>query len=194
MPWVLFCLFCSVLRLNSFTKRRTWPTFIGLHKRLINVKCMRLLQFPVSWKIAHTIHNIPYCELTTLNLTGLFSFLDHAWCYDDHCGMYLIHIRWKFLYNAVRTGFGLVLSSRSSAHKPALWPLLPHSHCDGKRQSPISIDTKTTVTDEHLDDFTFTKFGYKHAITHIVNTGHTGLNVLLQSMVFIFCRFVLTVK
>ncbi|XP_041818221.1 carbonic anhydrase 4-like [Chelmon rostratus] len=68
----------------------------------------------------------------------------HPWCYDDHC-----------------------------ENSPTHWHLLPHSHCDGHRQSPINIETKSVKVDEHLDAFTFTKFGDKHAIKTIVNTGHT---------------------
>ncbi|KAM9336750.1 uncharacterized protein ABDE67_019778 [Symphorus nematophorus] len=68
----------------------------------------------------------------------------HPWCYDHHC-----------------------------QYSPSQWHLLPDSHCGGKRQSPINIDTKNIVTNKNLDEFTFTKFDDKHAITYIVNTGHT---------------------
>ncbi|XP_073346065.1 uncharacterized protein [Pagrus major] len=78
----------------------------------------------------------------------------HSWCYDDHC-----------------------------SYSPSYWHVLPHSHCGGERQSPINIDTKTTVEDENLDDFTFTKFDDKHAIKYITNTGHAVKCVLKEDMV-----------
>lgn len=71
-------------------------------------------------------------------------------------------------------GFGRWLSCLPSENSPTHWPLLPHSHCDGHRQSPINIKTKTVVVNEHLGDFTFTKFGDNHAFKKIINTGHTG--------------------
>ncbi|XP_029312481.1 carbonic anhydrase 4-like isoform X2 [Cottoperca gobio] len=73
----------------------------------------------------------------------------HSWCYDDHCDF-----------------------------RPSHWHLLPNSHCDGKRQSPIDIETKNTVTDKNLGAFTFTKFDDKHAIKYMVNTGHSVKCVL----------------
>ncbi|XP_076615204.1 uncharacterized protein LOC143338596 isoform X2 [Chaetodon auriga] len=76
------------------------------------------------------------------------------WCYDDHCD-----------------------------HSPSDWYLLPYSHCDGQRQSPINIETKTAVVDEHLGAFTFTKFGDKHAIKSITNTGHTVKCILKEGVV-----------
>lgn len=80
--------------------------------------------------------------------------------------------------------FNLGFSSGDSEYKPSLWPLLSHSNCGGEHQSPINIVTKSTVIDEHLDAFIFTKFDDKHAIDTIVNTGHTGLTLLVTSLFF----------
>eukprot|EP00064_Thunnus_orientalis_P014515 superscaffoldBa00002534_g14561 len=57
------------------------------------------------------------------------------------------------------------------------------SYCGAERQSPINIETKSAVTDLHLDSFTFTKFDDKHAITSITNTGHSVKCVLKEDMV-----------
>ncbi|XP_067432186.1 uncharacterized protein [Thunnus thynnus] len=78
----------------------------------------------------------------------------HPWCYDDHCEL-----------------------------NPSHWHLLPQSYCGAERQSPINIETKSAVTDLHLDSFTFTKFDDKHAITSITNTGHSVKCVLKEDMV-----------
>ncbi|XP_068439575.1 uncharacterized protein [Clinocottus analis] len=79
----------------------------------------------------------------------------HSWCYEDEACDY----------------------------KPSHWHILPHSYCDGKRQSPINIDTGNTVTDKHLGAFIFTKFDDKHAIKYITNTGHSVKCVLHEDMV-----------
>lgn len=59
---------------------------------------------------------------------------------------------------------------------PPMWYLLPYSHCDGQRQSPVDIDTKKAVEDKHLGAFKFAGFDNKEAIENITNTGHTGVN------------------
>lgn len=61
-----------------------------------------------------------------------------------------------------------------------MWYLLPYSHCDGQRQSPVNIDTKKAVVDKHLGAFHFKGFSNKEAIENITNTGHTGVNVLVK--------------
>lgn len=76
------------------------------------------------------------------------------WCYDDHC-----------------------------EYTPSHWHLLRYAHCDGERQSPIDIETKTAVEDEHLDEFTYTNFDNKHAMKYIINTGHTVKAVLKEGLV-----------
>lgn len=63
---------------------------------------------------------------------------------------------------------------------PLMWYLLPYSHCDGQRQSPVDIDTKKAVEDKHLGAFKFTGFDNKEAIENITNTGHTGVNELVR--------------
>nr|XP_057918507.1 uncharacterized protein LOC131109947 isoform X2 [Doryrhamphus excisus]XP_057918508.1 uncharacterized protein LOC131109947 isoform X2 [Doryrhamphus excisus] len=78
----------------------------------------------------------------------------NEWCYDDHCEF-----------------------------SPSKWSLLPDSHCDGERQSPINIEAQKAVEDEHLDGFSFTKFDDKHVIKYITNTGHTVKCVLNEGMV-----------
>ncbi|XP_054622670.1 uncharacterized protein LOC129176554 isoform X2 [Dunckerocampus dactyliophorus] len=78
----------------------------------------------------------------------------HEWCYDDHCEF-----------------------------NPSKWSLLPDSHCNGNRQSPINIEAQKAVVDEHLDGFSFTKFDDKHAIKYITNTGHTVKCVLNEGVV-----------
>ncbi|XP_017273757.1 carbonic anhydrase 4 isoform X2 [Kryptolebias marmoratus] len=76
------------------------------------------------------------------------------WCYDSHCD-----------YN------------------PAYWHKLPESHCDGKSQSPINIDTHSVMMDDTLGSFKFTNFDNKDAIKYITNTGHTVECVLKDNMV-----------
>ncbi|XP_069547695.1 uncharacterized protein [Brachyistius frenatus] len=76
------------------------------------------------------------------------------WCYDDHC-----------------------------EYSPSNWHLLPHSFCGGERQSPINIEEKKVVMDQHLHAFTFTKFDDKHAINYMTNTGHSVKCVLKDDMV-----------
>ncbi|XP_061765376.1 uncharacterized protein LOC133558193 isoform X1 [Nerophis ophidion] len=78
----------------------------------------------------------------------------HEWCYNDHCEF-----------------------------SPSKWHLLPDSHCDGERQSPVNIEAQKAVADEHLDGFTFTKFDDKHVIKYITNTGHTVKCVLNEGAV-----------
>ncbi|XP_070782997.1 uncharacterized protein [Enoplosus armatus] len=78
----------------------------------------------------------------------------HPWCYDDHCD-----------------------------YSPSHWHLLPYSHCDGKRQSPVNIETQNIVTDKRLDAFAYTKFDDKHAIKYMINTGHSVKCVLKEDMV-----------
>ncbi|XP_029933707.1 carbonic anhydrase 4-like [Myripristis murdjan] len=78
----------------------------------------------------------------------------HAWCYDDHCD-----------------------------YSPEHWHLLPESHCDGERQSPINIKKDDAMEDKLLDDFTYTKFDDKHTMKYIINTGHTVKCVLKDGMV-----------
>uniref|UniRef100_A0A8C6UGS0 Alpha-carbonic anhydrase domain-containing protein n=1 Tax=Neogobius melanostomus TaxID=47308 RepID=A0A8C6UGS0_9GOBI len=58
-------------------------------------------------------------------------------------------------------------------HSPSHWHSLAGSHCAGQRQSPINIKTDS-VENKNLGAFTFTHFNDKHAIKHIINTGHTG--------------------
>nr|ACQ58313.1 Carbonic anhydrase 4 precursor [Anoplopoma fimbria] len=79
----------------------------------------------------------------------------HLWCYEDE----------------------------PCEYEPSHWHLLPHSECGGKSQSPINIETRETVSDEHLDAFTYTKFDDKHAIMHITNTGHSVKCVLKEDTV-----------
>lgn len=76
------------------------------------------------------------------------------WCYGDHCD-----------------------------HMPPMWYLLPYSHCDGQRQSPVDIDTKKAVEDKHLGAFKFTGFDNKEAIENITNTGHTVKCKLMDGLV-----------
>ncbi|XP_060884459.1 uncharacterized protein LOC132955580 isoform X1 [Labrus mixtus] len=77
----------------------------------------------------------------------------HHWCYDDHCSF-----------------------------SPSKWQLMPQSYCGGELQSPINIDTRNTLKDNHLKEFTYTKFGEKHAIKYITNTGEAVKCVLKEDM------------
>uniref|UniRef100_UPI0037E86417 uncharacterized protein n=1 Tax=Semicossyphus pulcher TaxID=241346 RepID=UPI0037E86417 len=77
----------------------------------------------------------------------------HPWCYDDHC-----------------------------EYSPSKWNMIPQSHCGGKSQSPVNIEARNAVTDEHLKAFSFTKFDEKHAIKYITNTGHAVKCVLKEDM------------
>ncbi|XP_077406785.1 carbonic anhydrase 15-like isoform X2 [Vanacampus margaritifer] len=77
----------------------------------------------------------------------------HVWCYDEDCEF-----------------------------SPPKWHLLPDSHCGGERQSPVNIEAKNAVKDEHLDGFAFTKFDDKHVIKYITNTGHTVKFVLNEGV------------
>lgn len=70
-----------------------------------------------------------------------------------------------------------------------MWYLLPYSHCDGQRQSPVNIDTKKAVVDKHLGAFTFKGFKNREAIENIINTGHTGVNALLKILSVSLFRF-----
>lgn len=66
-------------------------------------------------------------------------------------------------------------SSRPSSDvTPSYWHLLPDSNCGNELQSPVNIEKKSVVVDEHLESFTFTNFDDKHAMESIMNTGHTG--------------------
>lgn len=71
---------------------------------------------------------------------------------------------------------------------PPMWYLLPYSHCDGQRQSPVNIDTKKAVVDKHLVAFKFKGFNNKEAIENIINTGHTGVNALVKLLSFSLFR------
>uniref|UniRef100_H3DCL2 Carbonic anhydrase n=1 Tax=Tetraodon nigroviridis TaxID=99883 RepID=H3DCL2_TETNG len=89
-----------------------------------------------------------------MNILNVLCFLGPEWCYESHCEF-----------------------------SPSQWHLLPHSSCDGERQSPINIEKKSVEVDENLESFTFTKFDDKHAIEQIVNTGHTVKCTLKQDTV-----------
>nr|XP_054605156.1 uncharacterized protein LOC107387984 [Nothobranchius furzeri]XP_054605157.1 uncharacterized protein LOC107387984 [Nothobranchius furzeri] len=78
----------------------------------------------------------------------------HSWCYNYHCD-----------------------------HDPSQWFLLPESHCDGKSQSPININTRSVMPDNSLNSFTFTNFDNKQAIKYIANTGHSVECVLKDDLV-----------
>ncbi|XP_037546804.1 carbonic anhydrase-like [Nematolebias whitei] len=78
----------------------------------------------------------------------------YHWCYDSHCD-----------YN------------------PSLWYLLPDSHCNGKNQSPINIDTQQVMMTDALGSFQFKNFDDQSAIKYITNNGHTVKCVLQDNLV-----------
>lgn len=72
-----------------------------------------------------------------------------------------------------------------------MWYLLPYSHCDGQRQSPVNIDTKKAMVDKRLGAFQFKGFNNKEVIENITNTGHTGVKAplkILSVSLFSFVR------
>ncbi|XP_019739067.1 carbonic anhydrase 4-like [Hippocampus comes] len=118
----------------------------------ISVNKILLQQFPLKTGLTNVYR--PVQDLHGRQVFSSAALLlppSHVWCYDDNCEF-----------------------------SPAKWHLLPNSHCDGERQSPVNIEAKKAVKDERLDGFAFTKFDDKHVIEYITNTGHTVKFVLKE--------------
>ncbi|XP_039991085.1 LOW QUALITY PROTEIN: carbonic anhydrase 4-like [Xiphias gladius] len=121
----------------------------------ININKNLIQQFPISTGLTNV-----YRPAQALGKRQVFASpatplpLSHPWCYDDHC-----------------------------EYGPSQWHLLSHSYCGGEQQSPINIETRNTVVDEHLDALTYTKFDDNHTIKYITNTGHAVKCVLKENMV-----------
>lgn len=108
--------------------------------------------------------------------------LNHSgppWCYGEHCGMFCSLQQLLQLMAAAQLD-SVFSFSFSSDHTPPMWYLLPYSHCDGQRQSPVNIETKKAVVDKDLGAFKFKDFKNREAIESITNTGHTGANALVK--------------
>uniref|UniRef100_A0A4W6G793 Carbonic anhydrase n=1 Tax=Lates calcarifer TaxID=8187 RepID=A0A4W6G793_LATCA len=89
----------------------------------INVNKKLIERFPVHMKVTNVYR--PVQDLGTRHVFASPATPlppGHSWCYDDHC-----------------------------EYSPSQWHLLPDSQCGGESQSPINIDTKHIVVDEHLD-------------------------------------------
>uniref|UniRef100_A0A8P4K0H4 Carbonic anhydrase n=1 Tax=Dicentrarchus labrax TaxID=13489 RepID=A0A8P4K0H4_DICLA len=120
----------------------------------INVSKNLIKKFPMETKLTNN-----YRPTQHLNERRVFASpattipLSPQWCYDEHCD-----------------------------YQPSNWHVLPYSHCDGERQSPINIETNTVI-DKDLGDFSFTGFENKKAIAKITNTGHTVKCILKDDVV-----------
>ncbi|XP_031699035.1 carbonic anhydrase 4-like isoform X1 [Anarrhichthys ocellatus] len=127
-----------------------------LFQEPININKKLVQRFPMKTRLANV-----YRPKQPLNGRHVFASPatplspSHSWCYEEEACEY----------------------------KPAHWHNLPHSQCGGERQSPVNIETRDTVSDEHLDAFNFTKFDDKHAIMYMTNTGHSVKCVLKEDMV-----------
>uniref|UniRef100_A0A8C4DXJ2 Carbonic anhydrase n=1 Tax=Dicentrarchus labrax TaxID=13489 RepID=A0A8C4DXJ2_DICLA len=115
---------------------------------------INIKKFPMETKLTNN-----YRPTQHLNERRVFASpattipLSPQWCYDEHCD-----------------------------YQPSNWHVLPYSHCDGERQSPINIETNTVI-DKDLGDFSFTGFENKKAIAKITNTGHTVKCILKDDVV-----------